>query len=202
MADAPQSFGPGWDGDIIRSYLSERVEDLVDEFQRTASEINARCRSEIERRLAHHLTFMSWGEVTFSVIRQWEDRPSTLADLTRHSATTLMHSLDAGSFGVAVLGFQIPIGPYKADMALVCHSVFEEVAPFTVVIECDGHAYHERTKEQAAHDKQRDRYMQCAGFTVLRFTGSEIYQKGDDHAFDVWSYVSNRLSNVSRREVA
>jgi very-short-patch-repair endonuclease len=43
------------------------------------------------------------------------------------------------------------------------------------VIECDGHEFHERTKEQAAHDKRRDRELQIAGHSVLRFTGSEIY---------------------------
>jgi hypothetical protein len=44
-----------------------------------------------------------------------------------------------------------------------------------VVIECDGHDFHERTKQQAKNDKSRDRYMQSLGFRVLRFTGSEIH---------------------------
>lgn len=43
------------------------------------------------------------------------------------------------------------------------------------VIECDGHEWHEKTKEQAAKDKKRDRdiVMKC-GYPVIRFTGSEI----------------------------
>lgn len=44
-----------------------------------------------------------------------------------------------------------------------------------MVVECDGHDYHERTKEQAKHDKRRDRFFQSRGFKVLRFTGSEIW---------------------------
>jgi len=44
-----------------------------------------------------------------------------------------------------------------------------------IAIECDGHDYHERTKEQAKHDRSRDRALTLAGWTVLRFTGSEIY---------------------------
>ena len=43
-----------------------------------------------------------------------------------------------------------------------------------VVVECDGHDFHERTKEQARHDRRRDRYMQSVGLPILRFTGSEI----------------------------
>jgi very-short-patch-repair endonuclease len=44
------------------------------------------------------------------------------------------------------------------------------------LIECDGHDYHERTKEQAKKDKAKDRDLQKEGYIVLRFTGSEIYE--------------------------
>lgn len=45
-----------------------------------------------------------------------------------------------------------------------------------VAIECDGHDFHEKTKEQAARDKQRDRDLQSIGWAVARFTGSEIFK--------------------------
>ena len=38
----------------------------------------------------------------------------------------------------------------------------------------------QKTKEQAARDKKRDRFFQGLGFKVLRFTGSEIW--ADAHA--------------------
>jgi very-short-patch-repair endonuclease len=63
---------------------------------------------------------------------------------------------------------QDEIGPYRADFRLFGRGS-------SVVVECDGHAFHERTKEQAARDKKRDRYMTEAGHKVLRFTGSEVY---------------------------
>ena len=44
-----------------------------------------------------------------------------------------------------------------------------------VVVECDGHNFHERTKEQAARDRRRDREIQERGFKVARFTGAEIW---------------------------
>lgn len=44
-----------------------------------------------------------------------------------------------------------------------------------LIVECDGHAYHERTKQQAARDRSRDREFQIRGFGVLRFTGAEIH---------------------------
>jgi hypothetical protein len=45
-----------------------------------------------------------------------------------------------------------------------------------LIIECDGHDFHERTKEQAAKDRSRDRAATIAGIDVLRFTGSEIWR--------------------------
>jgi very-short-patch-repair endonuclease len=43
-----------------------------------------------------------------------------------------------------------------------------------LVVECDGHDFHERTREQATRDKNRDRELLNAGYPVMRFTGSEI----------------------------
>jgi very-short-patch-repair endonuclease len=45
-----------------------------------------------------------------------------------------------------------------------------------VFIECDGHDFHERTADQAARDRSRDRAIQEADIPVLRFTGREIYR--------------------------
>lgn len=48
-----------------------------------------------------------------------------------------------------------------------------------IVCECDGHQFHEATKEQAARDRSRDRRLQAAGYIVFRFTGSEIAADAD-----------------------
>jgi len=45
-----------------------------------------------------------------------------------------------------------------------------------IVVECDGHEFHEKTKEQAQRDKSRDRDLLANGYAVLRFTGSEIWR--------------------------
>jgi Protein of unknown function (DUF559) len=43
-----------------------------------------------------------------------------------------------------------------------------------LVIECDGHDFHEKTAAQASRDKNRDRELLNAGYPVMRFTGVEI----------------------------
>lgn len=60
-------------------------------------------------------------------------------------------------------------------------------------IECDGHEFHEKTKEQAAHDHQLDRRLVRAGWLVLRFTGSEIWH---DAAACVDEVVQTRAAIV------
>lgn len=45
-----------------------------------------------------------------------------------------------------------------------------------VIVECDGHDFHERTKDQAQRDRARDRAFQECGYLIMRFTGSEIWK--------------------------
>lgn len=65
-----------------------------------------------------------------------------------------------------------------------------------IAIECDGHNFHERTKEQAQRDKSRDRALQTAGYKVLRFTGSEIYRKPMDCAREVRDAVFSAVNDA------
>ena len=79
---------------------------------------------------------------------------------------------------------------YRADFVIEFQKDAE--APINkVIIECDGHDFHERTKEQAQRDKQRDRDLQAAGYAVLRFTGSEIYRDPIKCAVEVGRYITS-----------
>lgn len=62
---------------------------------------------------------------------------------------------------------------YRVDFSI---AVMYQGKLYKFVIECDGHEFHEKTKEQAKKDKKRDRDLIIGGYMVIRFTGSEIYQ--------------------------
>lgn len=62
----------------------------------------------------------------------------------------------------------------------------------SVLVECDGHDFHERTKEQAARDKKRDRELQTAGYAVYRFTGSEVWANAMSCAVEVITAARKR----------
>lgn len=68
---------------------------------------------------------------------------------------------------------QVPAGRFRIDILLTFNGRQQR---FAAAVECDGHEFHERTKEQAQRDKERDRYLQSLGLMVLRFTGSEIWR--------------------------
>jgi very-short-patch-repair endonuclease len=45
-----------------------------------------------------------------------------------------------------------------------------------LVVECDGHHFHNKTKEQVSRDRKKDRRATLNGVDFFRFTGSEIWR--------------------------
>jgi very-short-patch-repair endonuclease len=72
------------------------------------------------------------------------------------------------------IGLQVQVLDWPVDFLITVEG--EDGVLRTAVVECDGHDFHERTKEQARRDRSRDRRLQQAGHRVFRFTGSEIYR--------------------------
>jgi very-short-patch-repair endonuclease len=76
-----------------------------------------------------------------------------------------------------IISRQIRVLDWPVDFVILAQYQHDETRPMSrLAIECDGHDFHERTKEQAAKDRSRDRALQAAGYTVMRFTGSELYR--------------------------
>jgi hypothetical protein len=62
-----------------------------------------------------------------------------------------------------------------------------------LIVECDGHDFHERTKKQAARDRARDRLAQLEGLPILRFTGSEIWNDPVGCADEVLAFMERAI---------
>lgn len=91
----------------------------------------------------------------------------------------------AGACEVALFP-QATVGKYRVDMLVVYEGG-------GIAIECDGHEFHERTKEQATSDKARDRHLQLRGYKVLRFTGSEIWADPFASAMEVLRTIASSV---------
>jgi hypothetical protein len=68
-----------------------------------------------------------------------------------------------------------------------------------VVVECDGHKFHECTPDQASEDRRRDRVLQRLGFPLLRFTGSDIVRNTTEVAREIGEFVDQKLNEKHAR---
>lgn len=94
------------------------------------------------------------------------------------------------------------IGKYRVDFVLHRLIYQPTVSPKIyrgphVIVECDGHDYHDRTKEQAQRDKERDRFLQGEGFAVLRFTGSELWRDAMKCAKQAERFIQLRMFEMA-----
>lgn len=94
---------------------------------------------------------------------------------------------------------QKPIGKYKCDF-VVTTFVDEKDSNNTrhymskLAIECDGHDFHEKTKEQVARDKKRDRFFVSEGYKLLRYSGSEIYNNFESIIDEITEILENDVN--------
>ncbi len=96
-----------------------------------------------------------------------------------------------------VLGCQVQLDEYRVDFVLRDSSLD---TPVTVVIECDGHNFHERTAEQALRDRSRDRAIQTMGARVFRFTGREIWRDPIKCAREVFEFLDKATRDEERQD--
>ena len=67
---------------------------------------------------------------------------------------------------------------------------------YKLVIECDGHEFHEKTKEQVERRNNRDLDLKSAGYDVLHFSGSQIYKNPMKCADETFRYIKNKIGEV------
>jgi very-short-patch-repair endonuclease len=181
---------------IVRKALAQRFPNMDEAFGATISmslqsefsvrverlnEAVASCESPIEARfLLALICACAKHQLTISV--QNHDRLEIYGCEGVHGDTML------------TVRCQHSIGHHRVDFALdftfidpahIVAALAGKPAPQThsekvsemLVVECDGHAFHEKTPEQARRDKSRDRELLIKGYPVMRFTGSEIHQR-------------------------
>jgi hypothetical protein len=61
-----------------------------------------------------------------------------------------------------------------------------------VAVETDGHAFHERTVDQASNDRRRDRILQRFRIPVFRFTGTDVVRRSEESAHEIVDFIEER----------
>lgn len=178
------------------------------------------CHSPIEK-----LFFLAWNEIVererlhFIRHRELHVNPTRFDNgrrLSLDDAIRYFHD-DVQNMKITQIDLVFPqygIGDYRVDFVLIriegnwidwrSESFKVFVLP-KVIVECDGHDFHEKDREQAKKDKARDRFLQAEGFRVFRFTGSEIVQDPIKCAQEVNRFFfreAARHPNMSDRRVS
>lgn len=156
----------------LRASYYESFEDVRREFD---ASIAAHVESPIEE-------LMVWGLLNCHgcfTYQSWYTTGASLLPGHDHDKDTFYIETDSSVMSWPRLIYLQPtvrVGEerYRLDVAIEQYSRHFPNARVFVAVECDGHDFHERTKEQAERDKRRDRDLQSIGWTIARFTGSEI----------------------------
>jgi very-short-patch-repair endonuclease len=61
-----------------------------------------------------------------------------------------------------------------------------------LVVEVDGREFHDLTRAQAENDRQRERRLTAAGWTVVRFAGREVWRDASGCAAELVSICTAR----------
>lgn len=84
---------------------------------------------------------------------------------------------------------QQQIGKYRVDFSLKQIGVGPDDIYRPIVIELDGHDFHDRDKAQRSYEKARDRYLVKQGYRVLHYTGSDIVADPFKAAFEALEMI-------------
>jgi hypothetical protein len=63
-----------------------------------------------------------------------------------------------------------------------------------VIVEADGHQFHQLTVEQASNDRRRDRRLTRYRIPVLRFTGTDVVRGSEEFAQEVVDFINERTT--------
>lgn len=98
---------------------------------------------------------------------------------------------------ILAIGINVPVRAggkrYRADL-LILAGQRGPAEQLKVVVELDGHDFHDRTPEQASSDRARDRAMQAEGYSVLRFTGSDVHRDVDRAVREVFEFCDRLVA--------
>jgi very-short-patch-repair endonuclease len=161
------SARPAEPDEFAREFAEDAAELARAEYTRMYATWAARCESPIEKIMS--------AAIIHQARQRWRDFCPNQS-LFFMGGGYVWPEDGLSDFDGCFLYQQAAVGKYRADILIRLFDSRNKQTNHTIVIECDGHDYHERTKEQAERDRSRDRWMTAQGITVLRFTGAEIWR--------------------------
>ena len=83
---------------------------------------------------------------------------------------------------------------YRVDFCIPV--IYKNQENKSFIIECDGHEFHQKTKEQVERDNTRMRDLQKQGYEVIRFSGTEIWHRPYKCASDILNIILSKCKYI------
>ncbi len=83
---------------------------------------------------------------------------------------------------------------YRVDFCIPV--IYKNQENKSFIIECDGHEFHQKTKEQVERDNTRMRDLQKQGYEVIRFSGTEIWHRPHKCASDILNIILSKCKYI------
>ena len=80
---------------------------------------------------------------------------------------------------------------FLLDTTKIEHAYFKN--HLKIIIECDGHDFHEKTKEQVEKNNVRNLDLQFEGYDILHFSGSQIYRNPIECAINTFHFIKSKV---------
>jgi very-short-patch-repair endonuclease len=180
---------------IFKQGMILAARKATDQFEDTFNDLAAMCESPIERiflatAMAHAQTDV---ELFFPYPTYYANGVESIE--TEKFDDYLYEMMGPHGPTLIAVMVQFPIDKYRVDFLLYGINAGcgdrDEWMRVKVVIECDGHDHHEKTKEQAKRDKARDRRLTKLGYRVMRFTGSELWNDPRKCVAEAHEFISD-----------
>lgn len=185
--------------------LNARVEDAIITAVETYPDVDASILRDfasesdtpIEQLFAVAYLATLWDDVGLERMIKWRKSPEFGRFLADEYQTVEYNPFLVGRADFVCPQFQME--GWRVDFAILRFALAGNrtgtplVRAPLVIVECDGHEFHERTAEQAERDRSRDRAFQAAGHVVFRFTGRELWRDPFACAEQVDSFLENWL---------
>lgn len=155
--------------------MADKLTDTVNQFLARTSELYGQAKAEhfsqdmfcncLERGMESPLEHLVWIAVhAMCAVRFVDVNPAP--EVGRNNQMTVQRGI--------YLSPQVQVGKYRVDFVISQSGIAPEDQFGPVVLELDGHAFHDKDKHQRSYEKARDRYLVKQGYRVLHYTGSDV----------------------------
>lgn len=140
---------------------------------------------------------MVLGQAIFDILNNFYDRWKCWV-YSELEYTALIESKKTEYFGSFALVPQLNVPDIgRLDFAIFIPGLSKTLP--MVVVECDGHDFHERTVQQASSDRRRDRKLQHCGIPILRFTGTDVVRGSTEFAQEIADFIDLHAGEKEHR---